>query len=365
MKKILLLIFVGIFSLSLTAFAQGRKEQTKQLGTHFSELSLPEAIKKAGKKGPNRIFVDCYTKWCAPCRMMSQTVFPQKEVGDFLNSNFINLKIDLEEGAGIEIAKKYGVEAFPTFLILDASGNEIGRIVGGGDAAVFLEKIKFAMNPENSIENLKAKFVKEKNMDTGKLLVKVLGEANYDYSAIAREIYSMAGDDQKYEKEFFAALCKSIPSPSDPIICDIVVNRNKAERYMGKDFVDSCLKEFYYQYLYRASIWLEIDDKSEADIIEAAKCLGRFNLDGRTVEAYIGAFAVYVKQKQYDKLICYFEDCFYELPTSEMGNYINAMRFVMGGANGEQKAKFLEVLNSLSSRANNSVETMRTINKSI
>lgn len=365
MKKIFLLTIVGMFSLSTVIWAQNKKTQT---GTCFSELSLQDAITKANKgkkKRINKIFVDCYTKWCAPCRMMSQTVFPQKEVGDFLNSNFINLKIDLEEGEGIELAKRYGVDAFPTFLILDASGSEIGRVVGGGDAGVFLDKIKFAMDPKNSIENLTAKFRKEKNIEVGKLLVRVLKEGNFDYSAIVNELYTLVDESQKYEKEFFIALCKSISSPIDPILCNIVMNRNKAEHYMGKEFVDSCLKDYYYDYLYKAGIWLEMDDKSEQEIIEAAKGMGRFNLDGRTQEAYIGAFALYIKQKQYDQLISYFEDCFYELPMSEMKNYINAMRFVMAKANNEQQEKFLSILNNLLSRTNDTVKTVQKISEPI
>ena len=50
-------------------------------------------------------------------------------------------KFDAERGEGIDIARKYRVEGYPTFLILNAEGKEVGRIVGGDDAAAFIKKV--------------------------------------------------------------------------------------------------------------------------------------------------------------------------------------------------------------------------------
>ena len=68
------------------------------------------------------VLVDCYTSWCGPCKIMASKILPQKEVGDFLNERFVCVKYDMEKGEGPEIAKKYGVEAYPTFLLLRADG---------------------------------------------------------------------------------------------------------------------------------------------------------------------------------------------------------------------------------------------------
>ena len=53
----------------------------------------------------------------------------------------ISAKFDAERGEGIDIARKYRVEGYPTFLILNAEGKEVGRIVGGDDAAAFIKKV--------------------------------------------------------------------------------------------------------------------------------------------------------------------------------------------------------------------------------
>jgi thioredoxin-related protein len=38
--------------------------------------------------------------------------------------------MNAEKGRGVTLAKRYQVGGFPTFLFLDASGKELGRVVG-------------------------------------------------------------------------------------------------------------------------------------------------------------------------------------------------------------------------------------------
>ena len=46
------------------------------------------------------IFLDAYASWCGPCKMLQKNVFTKKAVGDFYNSKFINVKMDMEKGEG-------------------------------------------------------------------------------------------------------------------------------------------------------------------------------------------------------------------------------------------------------------------------
>ncbi|MDE5612365.1 MAG: thioredoxin domain-containing protein, partial [Odoribacter sp.] len=87
MRRIFL-VFVGLLCSGI-AFAQ----------TNFQELSLEEACKKA--KAENKpVFLDCYTSWCGPCKMMANNVFTLKEAGDYFNQNFVCVKTDMEKGDG-------------------------------------------------------------------------------------------------------------------------------------------------------------------------------------------------------------------------------------------------------------------------
>lgn len=110
-------------------------------GVKFEQGTLKELLSKAQAQD-KYLFVDVYATWCGPCKYMAGRVFPQEAVGNYFNKTFVNAKFDAEQGEGIEIAKKYGVKGYPTFLILDGTGKEVGRIVGGDDADAFIKKVQ-------------------------------------------------------------------------------------------------------------------------------------------------------------------------------------------------------------------------------
>ena len=56
-------------------------------GILFETDGLQKALAKARKEN-KAVFVDCYTSWCGPCKMMSSKVFPDKQAGDFFNPRF-------------------------------------------------------------------------------------------------------------------------------------------------------------------------------------------------------------------------------------------------------------------------------------
>ncbi len=93
-----------------------------QVGIFFQNLTLEEALTKADSLG-YKVFIDCYTQTCGPCKMMAKHVFPMKECGDYFNSRFISLMRDMEVGEGIDIAKEYNVRFYPTYLILNPDGS--------------------------------------------------------------------------------------------------------------------------------------------------------------------------------------------------------------------------------------------------
>ena len=110
-----------------------------------------QAVQKALSSG-KLIFLDCYTSWCGPCKMMANTVFPQEEVGNFMNPKYVCIKIDMEKGEGPELAKKLQISAYPTFIVFNSGGQEIGRFLGGCKAQEFMEKVKKASADNTSVE---------------------------------------------------------------------------------------------------------------------------------------------------------------------------------------------------------------------
>jgi thioredoxin 1 len=99
-------------------------------GIVFKSMTLVKAQKEAMKTG-KLIFIDAYTDWCGPCKRMAATSFKDPAVGELFNTNFINLKIEMEknpEGPGI--ARKYSVKAYPTLIIIDGTGKVVKQTIG-------------------------------------------------------------------------------------------------------------------------------------------------------------------------------------------------------------------------------------------
>ena len=115
-----------------------------QEGIRFEQAAWTAVLSKA--KAENKlVFIDVYTSWCGPCKIMVRDVFPQKVVGDKFNANFINFKIDAEKGEGIDVAKKYAVKAYPTYLFVNGDGTLVYRSVGSMPVEKFLSEASIAI----------------------------------------------------------------------------------------------------------------------------------------------------------------------------------------------------------------------------
>lgn len=147
MRKKIFVFLVALLGLAIQMNAQTTEGMKFcKEGTKFAEAVVQA---KAEKK---MVFLDCYTSWCGPCKMMARDIFPQKKVGDFMNSKFICIKIDMEKGEGPSLTQKFQVSAFPTFIIFNSDAQEIGRFLGGSDADGFIDRVKKASIDNGSID---------------------------------------------------------------------------------------------------------------------------------------------------------------------------------------------------------------------
>ncbi|MEM6967212.1 MAG: thioredoxin family protein [Bacteroidota bacterium] len=149
MKYFTLIVWCVLFQLSST-FAQK--------GIQFAAQENWNQVLVAAAKENKIIFIDGYTNWCQPCKRMDKQVFPQKLVGDFYNENFINVKVNMEEGIGKDLQKKYNVFFYPTFLFLTADGTLVHRIAGFQSAPKMLNLGKTAVNPDKRLAAFDERF---------------------------------------------------------------------------------------------------------------------------------------------------------------------------------------------------------------
>ena len=98
------------------------------------EHDYQSALKRA--KAENKvIFMDLWTEWCGPCQYLQKNVFPSAEGQAALAkvvpfSSLVQKRDGTPVAEGTKLSEKFNLNAFPTMVILDASGKELRRQVG-------------------------------------------------------------------------------------------------------------------------------------------------------------------------------------------------------------------------------------------
>ncbi|MET3537413.1 peroxiredoxin-like family protein [Chryseobacterium limigenitum] len=157
------IVFSLCLLIGISANAQSKK------GINFQSIDL-EAAKQIAKKENKLIFIDIYTTWCGPCKLMQKNTFTDPKVGELFNKSFVNLAIDAEK-EGVALAKEFKIVNLPSFLFLDATGKLVQYDFGYYNAEQFstvgasvLSKVSSGMAPK-TLDMVKGKMVGDKIAD--------------------------------------------------------------------------------------------------------------------------------------------------------------------------------------------------------
>ena len=76
------------------------------------------------------VVVDVYTDWCGWCKKMDEVVYTDRSVAA-LGARDVFIKANAEDhGPGQAIARKFGVDRYPTTLLIDRKGKLLDTIHG-------------------------------------------------------------------------------------------------------------------------------------------------------------------------------------------------------------------------------------------
>jgi thiol-disulfide isomerase/thioredoxin len=139
MRKLLFLIFLNLL-VCLPAFADISFE---------GDLAI--AKERASREG-KLIFLDFWASYCTPCRMMEEYTFTHPSVSDYVNDNYIPVKVDIQSFDGFDLKNQFDVRLLPTIIVLNSKGVMVGKHEESMAAGKFVETLKSYDKPKNRVK---------------------------------------------------------------------------------------------------------------------------------------------------------------------------------------------------------------------
>lgn len=105
--------FVFVFTMiSVMSFSQKKKEKETVKWISAESVDDSMAVK------PKKIFVEIYTDWCGPCKLMDKKVFPKEEVVQPMNEHYYAIKLNSEKADSLNFnGKDYYLKPYKTAVI--------------------------------------------------------------------------------------------------------------------------------------------------------------------------------------------------------------------------------------------------------
>lgn len=224
MKKVLTVLFLSLY---LVSFSQG--------SINFQDLSFAEILTKA-KTEKKLIFLDAYASWCGPCKLMERNIFPKKEVRDYFNANFINAHFDMEKGEGPQIAAKYGIRSYPSFLFLNGDGEVVLKSLGYMNEEAFLAFGKDAGQSKLKTGSYKEAFANgEKDPEQLLNMMRLYSDSDYEFAKNVSERYFEGKKNQPLTKDEVGLLLFFLKSPTDKNYSIFLAKKSEIEKLMSPE----------------------------------------------------------------------------------------------------------------------------------
>jgi thiol:disulfide interchange protein len=134
---VLAVVFGGLVAAS---FLAGRKGGELAPSPIPWEANLRQAAARAA--GEHKlVLVEIATDWCKWCKKLEAETLRDSAVVEALTQAYVLVRLDAEKEGEAE-ARRFGVSSYPTIVVLDGQGQEVGRIEGYLGPQEFLAEIR-------------------------------------------------------------------------------------------------------------------------------------------------------------------------------------------------------------------------------
>lgn len=234
--------------ISLLAWSMVLGQLVSAQGIQFEHGPFQETLDKAGKEG-KLVFLDAYTTWCGPCKLLAKNTFPDSAVGAFFNKHFVAAKIDMEKGEGLDIAQRYGVNVYPTLIFTDAKGDIVHRAAGYFLPPAFLVLAEKALNPVTQLATLQKRYTAGER-DQAFLLsfLNALAEAYDPQTGIIANKYLATQKDFGTDINM-EIIARHVEDPTSPAFRYMVEHQEDFDKKYSKPNVDARIQGIFDQYI--------------------------------------------------------------------------------------------------------------------
>lgn len=125
---------------------------TSAISQEIKWMTMNEAL-AAQKKQPKKIFMDAYTTWCGPCKLLDRNTFTNEDVIKYINKHYYPVKFNAEGTEEVkyrehtftnpdydperkgrnsthQFARAMKITGYPSLIFFDEKGDLIGPIPG-------------------------------------------------------------------------------------------------------------------------------------------------------------------------------------------------------------------------------------------
>ena len=105
-----------------------------------SNRTVADAMKQSSSEG-KLLFIYFHAEWVQLCQWMKTNTFTDPDLARFLKENALFLELNVESSIGNAEKQFFRVNALPTMILFDASGNQLVRIDEAMNATNLLSKL--------------------------------------------------------------------------------------------------------------------------------------------------------------------------------------------------------------------------------
>lgn len=226
--------YISAWSLAMLAFLASAQ-------VNFTEVTTLAEMEAARQKASDQqlmMFVDVYATWCGPCKVMDREVYTDPVVADYMNANFVNVRMDGETDYGRKYAEEQQLEGYPSMYIFSRDGEPVSKIIGFTAAEELVPLLK------GTIENYKVVRLYQTKYERG-----TLENGEFEkYITVVREM-GKQDESEKLASEYMDRIIDSRLSESDIRVVafymdledqwwpDFSSNKQRLKKALGEDYM--------------------------------------------------------------------------------------------------------------------------------